>query len=37
MFREHQNETQERRIQELMQEGLQSLRQLKVSLWFPSC
>ncbi|KAJ5233656.1 uncharacterized protein N7469_005422 [Penicillium citrinum] len=29
MFREHQNETQERRIQELMQEGLQSLRQLK--------
>ncbi|KAL2786545.1 hypothetical protein BJX66DRAFT_312528 [Aspergillus keveii] len=29
-FREHQHETQERRIQELIQEGLQSLRMMKV-------
>ncbi|KAJ0422133.1 hypothetical protein BJY00DRAFT_281001 [Aspergillus carlsbadensis] len=28
-FREHQHETQERRIQELIQEGLQSLRMMK--------
>jgi hypothetical protein len=32
MFRENQNESQERRIQELMQKGLQDLRLLKVSL-----
>ncbi|KKK16483.1 hypothetical protein ARAM_000400 [Aspergillus rambellii] len=30
-FREHQKETEDRRIQELMQEGLQSLRMMKVS------
>ena len=30
-FREHQKESEERRIQELIQEGLQSLRLLKVS------
>ncbi|KAJ5053649.1 hypothetical protein NUH16_010722 [Penicillium rubens] len=30
-FREHQNTTEERRVQELIQEGLQSLRLLKVS------
>lgn len=30
-FREHQNVTEERKVQELMQEGLQSLRLLKVS------
>jgi signal-transduction protein with cAMP-binding, CBS, and nucleotidyltransferase domain len=28
-FREHQNETEERRIQELIQDGLQNLRMLK--------
>ncbi|KAL2868464.1 LYR motif-containing protein [Aspergillus lucknowensis] len=28
-FREHQHETQERRIQELIQEGLQNLRMMK--------
>ncbi|PTU21912.1 hypothetical protein P175DRAFT_0500804 [Aspergillus ochraceoroseus IBT 24754] len=28
-FREHQKETEDRRIQELMQEGLQSLRMMK--------
>jgi hypothetical protein len=30
-FREHKNETEERRIQELIQDGLQNLRMLKVS------
>lgn len=30
-FRENQNATEERRVQELMQEGLQSLRLMKVS------
>ncbi|KAM0096954.1 hypothetical protein ACP6JE_008535 [Aspergillus fumigatus] len=30
-FREHQHETEERRIQELIQDGLQNLRMLKVS------
>lgn len=30
-FREHQHTTEERQVQELMQEGLQSLRLLKVS------
>lgn len=30
-FREHKNETEERRIQELIQDGLKSLRLLKVS------
>jgi hypothetical protein len=35
-FREHQHETQERRIQELIQEGLQSLRMMKVSRDIPS-
>ncbi|CAG8106123.1 unnamed protein product [Penicillium nalgiovense] len=30
-FREHQNTTEERRVQELIQEGLQNLRLLKVS------
>lgn len=32
-FREHKNETEERRIQELIQDGLQNLRLLKVSGW----
>lgn len=30
-FREHQNESEDRRIQELIQSGLQELRLLKVS------
>jgi hypothetical protein len=30
-FREHKNETEERRIQELIQDGLKNLRLLKVS------
>ena len=33
-FREHQHESEERKIQELIQEGLQSLRMMKVSLVF---
>lgn len=37
MFRENQNESQERRIQELMQKGLQDLRLLKVSLLLSTC
>lgn len=32
-FREHKDETEERRIQELIQDGLQNLRLLKVSGW----
>lgn len=31
-FREHQNESDERRIQELVQKGLKELQMLKVSL-----
>ena len=31
-FREHQGETEDRKIQELIQEGLQNLRMLKVSV-----
>ncbi|KAK2753768.1 hypothetical protein FQN55_000131 [Onygenales sp. PD_40] len=33
-FREHQHETEERKIQELMQKGLQDLRMMKVGICY---